>query len=101
MNPTRNLGMGLKPGATKQFKTDRRRVGKRGWDIAHLERVMKQLAAQQTLPKKYEVHALSSGKYSGHWECHLEPDFLLVWRILERKIRFVRTGSHSDIFGPE
>jgi len=51
------------------------------------------------LPPKYKPHILS-GNYSGHWECHIKPDWLLIWLQDDnsKTITFVRTGTHSDLF---
>lgn len=49
------------------------------------------------LEAKYKVHPLR-GDYVKHLECHIEPDFLLIWTIAGEEIRFVRTGSHADLF---
>ena len=91
--------MALKPATTKQFKNDRARITKRRWDTDHLDKVMRQIQRQDTLARKYNTHQLT-GKYQGHWECHLEPDFLLIWYTTESKVVFVRTGNHSELFGP-
>lgn len=61
---------------------------------------MRQIAKRETLAKKYDVHTLR-GKYNGYWECHLEPDFLLIWQVKESEVVFVRTGNHSELLGPE
>jgi mRNA interferase YafQ len=60
---------------------------------------MRQIAKRETLAKKYDVHTLR-GKYNGYLACHLEPDFLLVWQVKESELVFVRTGNHSELFGP-
>jgi mRNA interferase YafQ len=86
------------PSFTGQFKKDRKRAIKRGWNVDHLDRVLRRLIADETLEPKYRAHPLR-GNYSGHWECHIEPDFLLIWYYAEGKeIVFVRTGTHSDLF---
>jgi mRNA interferase YafQ len=59
---------------------------------------MRQLCAEETLPRNYRVHALK-GKFKGHLECHLEPDFLLIWYTTKEEVVFVRAGSHSDLLG--
>jgi mRNA interferase YafQ len=91
--------MALKYATTKQFKNDMRRITKREWDTDHLVKVMRQIAKQETLARKYKAHQLT-GKYNGFWECHLEPDFLLIWHVKESGVVFVRTGNHSELFGP-
>jgi len=60
---------------------------------------MERLMDDRVLESRYACHPLR-GEYAGHWECHIEPDFLLVWYVPnESEIVFVRTGSHSDLFG--
>ena len=85
---------------TKQFDGDYRLMVKRGKDIQKLKTIMRQLLNQQTLESKYHDHALR-GNLRGHRDCHIEPDWILMYRIdrdLE-EITFVRTGSHADLFG--
>jgi len=61
--------------------------------------MMRQICAEEGLPRQYRVHALK-GKFKGHRECHLEPDFLLIWYATEEEeVVFVRAGSHSDLLG--
>ena len=91
--------MVLTPSFTGQFKQDRKRAAKRGWDIELLDRTIGRLIAQETLEPRHKVHMLRGG-YAGHWECHLMPDFLLIWYYSgDADIVFVRAGSHSDLFG--
>ncbi len=88
----------LTPSYTGQFRRDRKRVRKRGWDIEHLNRVMVQLINGKALDAKYKAHTLS-GNYDGYWECHIGPDFLLIWYYSgATDLVFARTGSHSDLF---
>lgn len=81
------------------FKKDYKRIVKRGYDIALLENVITLLAEQKTLPEKYRDHALS-GNYAGFRECHITPDWLLVYEIRDRELVLIlsRTGTHSDLF---
>jgi mRNA interferase YafQ len=74
------------------------RIKKRGWDTAHLDRVMRLLCDEEPIPRRYVAHPLK-GKHKGHWECHIKPDFLLMWYPTDTEIRFVRTGTHADLFG--
>ena len=85
---------------TKQFEWDYRLMVKRGKDIQKLKTIMRQLVNQQTLESKYHDHALR-GNLRGHRDCHLEPDWILIYRIDRdlQEITFVRTGSHADLFG--
>ncbi|MED9781884.1 MAG: type II toxin-antitoxin system YafQ family toxin [Peptococcaceae bacterium] len=81
------------------FKKDYKRIVKRGYDIALLENVIRMLADGETLPAKYRDHALT-GNYSGYRECHITPDWLLIYEVRESELILVlsRTGTHSDLF---
>jgi len=85
---------------TKQFEKDFRLMVKQGRNTEKLKAVMKRLADEESLDMRYKDHKLI-GNLEGHRECHIEPNWLLLYRIKqnERAIIFVRTGSHSDIFG--
>lgn len=87
----------LRPASTGQFKKDRKRIRKRGWDVDHMNRVLTRLTNEETLEIEYKVHPLK-GSYVKHLECHIEPDFLLIWILVGEEIRFIRTGSHADLF---
>lgn len=84
---------------TNRFKKDLKRCQKRGLDINKLLVVAKILEEKGTLPQEYRPHKLSA-RYAGNWECHIEPNWLLVWRQddLELTLLFMYTGSHSDLF---
>ncbi len=84
---------------TKQFKKDFKRCKKQGKNLESLQIVIKKLREGKTLDKKYRDHALS-GNYFGSRECHIEPDFLLIYRIDNQKLVLtaVRLGTHSDLF---
>lgn len=83
----------------KSFKKDFKRMLKRGYNQEHLKDVLSLLAEQKALPEKYKDHNLS-GNYEGYRECHIEPDWLLIYKIYDDKLVLVvtRTGSHSDLF---
>lgn len=83
----------------KSFKKDYKRVKKRGYDLQLLENVLERLARQEPLPPKYKDHALT-GEYKGFRECHITPDWLLVYEIHDQELILVltRTGTHSDLF---
>ena len=85
---------------TKQFEVDYRLMVKRGKDIEKIKTVMRQLVDQQSLESRYHNHALT-GNLKGHRDCHIEPDWILIYQIDRdlRELAFVRTGSHSDLFG--
>ena len=84
-----------------QFKKDYKLAIKRGCNPRHLQEVVTILINEQTLPEKYRDHALvSSRNYKNVRECHIEPDWLLIYKI-EKEIltlHLIRTGSHSDLF---
>ena len=82
---------------TSQFKKDVKRMNKRGKSFVIFKEVMGKLAADEPLAEKYRDHQLS-GNYQGTRECHLEPDWLLIYELVEDEILLVSTGSHSDLF---
>ena len=88
----------LRPAFQARFKRDWKRQEKRGKDMAKLEAVMSALAERTPLEPSRRDHALS-GDWVGCRECHVEPDWLLVYEIAEGEIRFWATGTHSDLFG--
>ncbi len=81
------------------FKKDFKRIVKRGYNISLMEKVIEMLANEETLPRKYKDHPLS-GDYSDCRECHITPDWLLIYRIEENELvlALTRTGTHSDLF---
>ena len=85
--------------ATHQYDKDVKLAKKRGLDIDELIEVVCKLASGETLPPKNRDHALT-GNYAGHRECHISPDWLLIYKKDEKikLISLIRTGSHSDIF---
>ena len=85
---------------TSQFRKDYKRAMKRGEDIALLDQAITLLAMGEPLPEKYRDHALT-GDWIGHRECHIQPDWLLLYRIENDilTLTLVHTGTHSDIFG--
>ena len=78
------------------FKRDRKRMAKRGKDIATLDTVMHRLVCEERLEHRFQDHKLK-GEYVGCRECHLEPDWVLIYRIVGDEIIFTRTGTHSDL----
>lgn len=87
----------LKPIHLRQFEKEVVKAKKRGKDIQKLKEVMKLLTLEEPLPPKNRNHKLK-GDYIGYWECHIEPDWLLIYKKTEVNIVFARTGSHSDLF---
>lgn len=94
----RNTKYTVKP--TTQFKKDYKLAMKRGLNIKLLEDVITALAMGFPLPEKYQDHALT-GNWIKHRECHILPDWLLVYRIEDDVLILTlsRTGTHSDLFG--
>jgi mRNA interferase YafQ len=81
-----------------QFRRDIKRLQRRGMDLSRLEAVIVTLAHQQTLDDRYRDHSLI-GNWKGHRECHIQPDWLLIYRVMGEELQLVRTGSHSELFG--
>lgn len=84
---------------TSQFRKDLKKLKKRGANLKKLELVLEQLLAGQVLDNKYRDHALI-GNYKGFRECHIEPDWLLIYAVNQDKLILTatRTGTHSDLF---
>ena len=82
-----------------RFRRDFKRMVKRGYDVRLLEPVIELLASGQQLPPEYRDHGLR-GRYSGCRECHITPDWLLVYEIVGSGLvlMLMRTGTHSDLF---
>ena len=81
------------------FKKDYKRIVKRGYDMRLQEKVIELLANQKPLPEKNRDHQLS-GDYAGCRECHITPDWLLIYEVADEELilYLTRTGSHSDLF---
>lgn len=92
--------MALKLVPTSQFKRDYKRMKKRGLNMAELQIVLDKLCADKPLEERHRDHALV-GRYAGFRECHIRPDWLLVYAIDKDRLILVasRTGTHSDLFG--
>lgn len=84
---------------TNRFEKEYKLMQKRGKDMNKLDTVMLKLIHGETLDKRYKDHTLK-GNFKDRRECHIEPDWLLVYKlsIQEKMIIFERTGSHADIF---
>jgi mRNA interferase YafQ len=82
---------------TAQFKQDVKRLQRQGKDLGKLKRVLESLVEGEGLAPGYRDHVLV-GQYKGTRECHLEPDWLLIYELAESEIVLIRTGSHSDLF---
>lgn len=84
---------------SNRFSKSLKKCVKRGLDVEKLKETINILSQTGTLPSKYKPHKLSS-KFAGVWECHIEPDWLLLWdqNDTELTLLFIDTGTHSDIF---
>lgn len=92
--------MRLEPAYTNKFKKDIKKLKKQGKDFSdsgYFKAVVRLILSGKTLPKKYKLHPLK-GNYKGRMECHIEPDWLLIWKKDNNRIIFERTGSHSELF---
>ena len=87
----------LSPQYTTKFEKDLKRMMKRGKKAKKLKDIIKLLLQEKPLPQKYREHQLV-GNYKGRHECHIEPDWILIYKTLSKEILFERTGSHSDLF---
>ena len=86
---------------TGQFKRDYKLALKRGCDPNALQEVISLLCREQPLPEKYKDHALQNSRnYKDMRECHIEPDWLLIYKVYKETLvlTLIRTGSHSDLF---
>ena len=89
--------MALRFRPTGQFDKDMKVLARRGLDLDLLEDVVERLRRRERLPRRFQDHSLV-GKYRRNRECHVAPDWLLVYRVEGDELIAVRTGSHSDLF---
>lgn len=84
---------------TKRFEKDVKRCVKRGLPMEKVKKVIKLLEETGVLPPEYRPHKLS-GQYAGKWECHIMPDWLLIWEQYDDELILImtNTGTHSDVF---
>lgn len=82
---------------TNSFEKDIKIAIKRGKDLRKLKKLIELLSTKSPLPIKYRDHNLI-GNFIGRRECHIEPDWLLIYKINKDSIIFERTGTHSDLF---
>ena len=86
---------------TAQFKKDYKLAIKRGCNPDKLKKVIVLLCNEETLPRAYKDHILTNSKdYKNMRECHVEPDWLLIYKVYEDilLLKMIRTGTHSDLF---
>ncbi len=84
---------------SNRFKKDLKQAAKRGYNLALLDEVVSKLAQKEPLPEKNKDHVLS-GDYAGYRECHIAPDWLLIYSVEDDALALylMRTGTHSDLF---
>lgn len=84
---------------THSFKKDVLICQKRGLNLCLLEKAITELANNGILPASYKPHKLK-GEYNGCWECHIQPDWLLIWQQNDKELILIltNTGTHSDLF---
>lgn len=84
---------------TRKFEKDVKKCKKRGYDISKLKQCLLLLTETGTLPSEYKPHKLS-GRFSGIWECHIESDWLLMWKQDDDRLvlLMLQTGTHSDLY---
>jgi len=87
----------LKPSYTRQFDRDLKRMLKRGKNTEKIKSIISKLINEQELEPKHRDHKLI-GNYEGRHECHIESDWLLIYKLEENAIIFERIGTHSDLF---
>lgn len=87
----------LKPVVQTKFKKDLKKVEKKGLNLKLLALLIDEIAAGKLLDPKYNDHRLR-GNYNLCRECHIEPDWLLIYKIENERLYLVRTGTHSDLF---
>ena len=82
---------------TNQFKKDCKRINKQGKNTKELKQVIRKLSRGEKLERRYRDHKMI-GNWNKHRECHIPPDWLLIYRINNDNLFLERTGSHSDFF---
>lgn len=87
----------LKPVYLRSFEREIAKAKKRGLDMSKIKDLIEDLINEKPLAAKHKNHKLK-GNFVGYWECHIEPDWLLVYKKDDTHIYFARTGTHSDLF---
>src|SRR5438309_6551072 len=81
----------------RRFRDDLKQQKRRGKDLEDLIAVVELLLEDGVLPASYRPHKLT-GEWKGLWECHIEPDWLLIYEVTATEVVLIRTGSHVDLF---
>ena len=79
------------------FRKDVRRAHRRGYDLRKLGAIIEKLQRGEALPASNRAHPLK-GEWKGYWDCHIEPDWLLIYKLTADELRLARTGTHADLF---
>lgn len=87
----------LTPSFAGQFKRDVRKAEKRGKDLSKLRTLLGLLLEEKPLPERYRDHSLK-GDWAGFRDAHIEPDWLLIYRVANDELQLARTGTHADLF---
>ena len=82
---------------SSRFDRDLKRIVRRGKDVRKLTAVIRKLQAGKVLEKRYEAHPLV-GNWQSYMECHIDPDWLLIYQLTGDELRLIRTGTHADLF---
>jgi len=83
---------------TSQFKKDLKKAKKQGRNLETLSRVIELLIREESLPSSCKDHKLT-GNWKDFRECHVEPDWLLIYIVTDKELRLARLGTHSELFG--
>lgn len=85
---------------TGRFKKDVKRCTKRGLDVSLIAEIVDMLSSNGSLPATYKPHKLIGTQGNNTWECHIQPDWLLIWQQFDDELilLMLSTGSHSDLF---
>lgn len=87
----------LQPIYEKRFAKEVEKAKKRGKGMEKLKDIMEMLIHEKTLPIKNRNHKLK-GDFVNYWECHIEPNWLLIYKLTAKEVIFARTGTHADLF---
>jgi len=82
---------------TSQFKKDFKRMRKRGADMKKLQEAIEKLVNEEKLDARFKDHPLQ-GKFAEAHDCHINPNWILIYAIVDNELRLIRTGTHSDLF---
>jgi mRNA interferase YafQ len=81
----------------RAFKKDLKRIIRRGYRLDNLYRIVTAIRRSERLPVSARPHPLK-GEWKNYWECHVGPDWLLIYRVSEAEVLLARTGTHADLF---